>query len=75
MALLAKTNNTIATIGRNIPIPFSETRTVSLCLVNDIQTIPIKLNLKLYSMPEQIDSVFFYETTLTIESSCLNPKV
>jgi hypothetical protein len=26
---LAKTNNTIATIGRNIPIPFSETRTVS----------------------------------------------
>jgi hypothetical protein len=29
MALLAKTNNTIATIGRNIPIPFSETRTVS----------------------------------------------
>jgi hypothetical protein len=47
MALLAKTNNTIATIGRNIPIPFSETRTVlQICLVNDKQTIPIKLNLK-----------------------------
>jgi hypothetical protein len=29
MALLDKTNNTIATIGRNIPIPFSETAGVS----------------------------------------------
>jgi hypothetical protein len=29
MDLLAKTNKTIATIGRNIPIPFSETITVS----------------------------------------------
>jgi hypothetical protein len=46
MALLAKTNNTIATIGRNIPIPFSETINFSRCLVNDKQTIPIKLNLK-----------------------------
>jgi hypothetical protein len=29
MALLAKTNKTMAKIGRNIPIPFSETVTVS----------------------------------------------
>jgi hypothetical protein len=29
MALLAKTNNTIAKTGRNIPIPFSETAGVS----------------------------------------------
>jgi hypothetical protein len=29
MALLAKPNNTIAKIGRNIPIPFSETTGVS----------------------------------------------
>jgi|OM-RGC.v1.039892655 hypothetical protein len=29
MALLAKPNNTIAKIGRNIPIPFSETAGVS----------------------------------------------
>jgi hypothetical protein len=29
MALLANTNNTIAKIGRNIPIPFSETTSVS----------------------------------------------
>jgi hypothetical protein len=42
---LAKTNNTIATIGRNIPIPFSETKFLQINLVNDIQTIPIKLNL------------------------------
>ena len=29
MALLAKTNNTIAKTGTNIPIPFSETKGVS----------------------------------------------
>jgi hypothetical protein len=29
MALLANTKKTIATIGRNIPIPFSETATAS----------------------------------------------
>jgi hypothetical protein len=47
MALLAKTNNTIATIGRNIPIPSQKQELfLQICLVNDKQTIPIKLNLK-----------------------------
>jgi hypothetical protein len=66
MALLANTNNTIATIGRNIPIPFSETRTVSLSLVNDIQIIPIKLNLKLYSMPNKLILSFFMKQHLQL---------
>jgi hypothetical protein len=47
MALLAKTNNTIATIGRNIQyLSQKQELFLQICLVNDKQTIPIKLNLK-----------------------------
>jgi hypothetical protein len=52
MALLAKTNNTIATIG-NIPIPFSETRTVSPDMFSERYTNnPNKIKFKIiFNLP------------------------
>jgi hypothetical protein len=53
MALLANTNNTIATIGRNIPIPFSETRTVSPDMFSERYTNnPNKIKFKIiFNLP------------------------
>jgi hypothetical protein len=59
MALLANTN-TIATIGRNIPIPFSETRTVSPDKFSERYTNnPNKIKFKIIFNLPITNSVFF----------------